>query len=105
MPLYAFLCTACGLQSDYFEPVGTGFKACIACGAVMTRQWTMPTVQVHRSASDVLNRAVAGEGDPMPGKTMAETQQAAQQMATSHRQRRPRQPDVRKPSKPTIVYT
>jgi hypothetical protein len=108
MPIYSFVCPGCGAQRDIRFPMlymTEHYKPlCKDCPTLMERLWTAPAVQIVPSASDVLNRALRGEGDPMPGKTMAETQKAAQQMAASHRQRQPRRPDVRKKSKPVTVY-
>lgn len=55
------------------------------CGGALRRVYGAPHVVIAPTATEVLNRAARGEGDPMPGKTREETRQAALALAESNR--------------------
>lgn len=88
MPLYEYLCDTCGraiTQQMALERRMEDIGPC-DCGGTYVRMFSAPTVHTHKDAADVLNRAAAGEGDPVPGKTRGETRRAAVALARSIKQ-------------------
>lgn len=79
MPLYPFTCPSCSKSEEINRPFSARFFAyCVDCHVTMVREWTVPVISVpEMNAIDVLNRHAAGEGDPVPGWTQAQTQKAA----------------------------
>jgi len=51
---------------------------CFECEVPMQRIYALPQlITSYESAADVMNKALAGQGDPMPGMTRAQTQHTA----------------------------
>jgi putative FmdB family regulatory protein len=78
-PIYEYICETCGAPQAIARPVSEAAlgDTCPHCGGSLRKLFSVPTIQVHRDASDVLNRAAAGDGDPVPGMTREETLKAA----------------------------
>lgn len=83
MPVYPYTCPA-GHDFEVIRPYSRAADAafCPEHEEPGVRIWTVPTSLVSREyVTDIMNGWTKGEGKPLAGHTMAETQHAALHMA------------------------
>ena len=79
--IYEFWCDTCEEITAFKHTMKEGppfMPLCFECEVPMQRIYALPQlITSYESAADVMNKALAGQGDPMPGMTRAQTQHAA----------------------------
>jgi len=84
MAKYDYWCGWCEEYEEVEQPMSEAASSheCQVCGGEMKRVFSLPQISAPvYMATDVMNQYAAGEGDPVPSLSRAETMMYANQLA------------------------